>query len=649
MFVSKFWFTLLALAMGAAIAALLLARHSHNLALEDDTRALLFKDREQVWALLKSESRVRLDEMLRVTSDQDVMRVLEKATQTPEQMTSDDRAALEARLRQQNENLESFAGDLLVAVDRNGDAVAHVWEGGPQKARYGLGGFPAVDSALRGFMQDDVWALSTDPGNPNQVKVFRVACRPVISKGQYVGAVVHGQYIDSEFATLLAQRLEAQIVFFRGSVVLSSAVPGPRFEHVNEQVVVSELTGLLEDETFISNGYSSIVPLGEEAVALYSLIQGEAALVEGSRVGYAIVRPIRSMDSSLDFLTNATLEEWRGMAISPPGIALCLSVFLALLLGYLAFFFEHGRPLRLLRRELSRLADRQIDRLNVYGVARSHRTVAESINKAIDRAVADVAEKLGKRPADIDQILGPRQGADRVSSALFTFPDAHTEDVPPPPPPPAPPPAPVPERPVPLVPGGPAKAQPAAHPPAGRGGYPPVPPAGLHVPPAPHVPPVPNVPQHHAAAPQAPPPSPMARPLQHAPAGPAMGRQPPVPAPTAPGSNPLAAVPSSRPDDDDDEDDKTEIAGVPEELLGDLGREDVPEDEGTYFKQVFEKFIDTKRQCGERIDNLQFERFTQTLRRNRAALVERYGCKNVRFQVYVKDGKAALKATPVRG
>jgi hypothetical protein len=128
-----------------------------------------------------------------------------------------------------------------------------------------------------------------------------------------------------------------------------------------------------------------------------------------------------------------------------------------------------------------------------------------------------------------------------------------------------------------------------------------------------------------------------------------MGRQPPVPAPAAPGSNPLAAVPSSRPDDDDDEDDKTEIAGVPEELLGDLGREDVPEDEGTYFKQVFEKFIDTKRQCGERIDNLQFERFTQTLRRNRAALVERYGCKNVRFQVYVKDGKAALKATPVRG
>jgi hypothetical protein len=29
-------------------------------------------------------------------------------------------------------------------------------------------------------------------------------------------------------------------------------------------------------------------------------------------------------------------------------------------------------------------------------------------------------------------------------------------------------------------------------------------------------------------------------------------------------------------------------------------------------------------------------------------LVEKYSCRTVRFQVYVKDGKAALKATPVK-
>ena len=33
----------------------------------------------------------------------------------------------------------------------------------------------------------------------------------------------------------------------------------------------------------------------------------------------------------------------------------------------------------------------------------------------------------------------------------------------------------------------------------------------------------------------------------------------------------------------------------------------------------------------------------------RIALMDKHGCKTVKFQVYIKDGKAALKASPVRG
>ena len=65
--------------------------------------------------------------------------------------------------------------------------------------------------------------------------------------------------------------------------------------------------------------------------------------------------------------------------------------------------------------------------------------------------------------------------------------------------------------------------------------------------------------------------------------------------------------------------------------------------------KIFDEFVAAKKRCGERADNLQYERFRQTLQRNKDALIERYGCKSVRFQVYVKEGKAALKATPVRG
>jgi len=36
------------------------------------------------------------------------------------------------------------------------------------------------------------------------------------------------------------------------------------------------------------------------------------------------------------------------------------------------------------------------------------------------------------------------------------------------------------------------------------------------------------------------------------------------------------------------------------------------------------------------------------LRKNRSALMQRHGAVKVKFSVYVKDGRAALKANPIR-
>ena len=65
------------------------------------------------------------------------------------------------------------------------------------------------------------------------------------------------------------------------------------------------------------------------------------------------------------------------------------------------------------------------------------------------------------------------------------------------------------------------------------------------------------------------------------------------------------------------------------------------------FQSVFQDFVDTRQRCGESIEGITFERFATKLRGNRDQLMSRFGCKGVKFQVYVKDGKAALKATPV--
>jgi len=67
-----------------------------------------------------------------------------------------------------------------------------------------------------------------------------------------------------------------------------------------------------------------------------------------------------------------------------------------------------------------------------------------------------------------------------------------------------------------------------------------------------------------------------------------------------------------------------------------------------HWREVFRDFVRTRGQCGESAEGLTYERFRQKLESNKGALIAKYGCKTVRFQVYVKDGKAALKATPVR-
>lgn len=71
-------------------------------------------------------------------------------------------------------------------------------------------------------------------------------------------------------------------------------------------------------------------------------------------------------------------------------------------------------------------------------------------------------------------------------------------------------------------------------------------------------------------------------------------------------------------------------------------------DEERHFQDVFREFVATREKCGEPADGLTYDKFKAKLVKNKEQLVAKYSCKSVRFQVYVKDNKAALKATPVK-
>ncbi len=87
--------------------------------------------------------------------------------------------------------------------------------------------------------------------------------------------------------------------------------------------------------------------------------------------------------------------------------------------------------------------------------------------------------------------------------------------------------------------------------------------------------------------------------------------------------------------------------------LSPLPADSIPEPgsevEELHFREVFQKYLVTRASCGEPTSGVEFERFASKLRTNRDSLIAKFGCRAVRFTVYVKDGRAALKASPVRG
>jgi hypothetical protein len=95
--------------------------------------------------------------------------------------------------------------------------------------------------------------------------------------------------------------------------------------------------------------------------------------------------------------------------------------------------------------------------------------------------------------------------------------------------------------------------------------------------------------------------------------------------------------------DNDSDEEATVIAEVPDQLRQ-ASRDNEP-----HFREVFEQYLALRQQCGESVAELSFEKFLVTLRKNRDTIIlQRPDTKDVRFTVYVKAGKAALKATPVK-
>jgi hypothetical protein len=484
------------------------------------------------------EARARIDALAPLAADGDVRDGLRGKKVNGQ----DAPKGLKDRLRTLNQQLEEMRADLLIAVDDKGLIVA---QEGRRAAREGagLGKVPLVERALHGFLGDDVWVYDNE--------VYRVAARPVVDRGVYVGALVHAQKLDSVLAQRLSERLGgATVAFFYRDSVLASHTPSDVINAPTQAELAAPLKLALADPKLTRGERTDPYEIQGRGRATFSLVAGSAS---SANVGYALARPYTTLATPFAVFEQAKKDD---VAALPKGAL--VGAFLALFLAAMGIMYlERDRPIAIFRAQVEKLARGEGDELDLAALSSAYRKIGETLHKALDVIVERSGGKRGVQRANLDEILGPTP--ENLTSSAFSFGGSHDE---------------------------------AASAAAMKA------PAAL---PAPH------------AMPAA---QPVALPAPHA--MPASAAKVPPP--------PLRAAPPA---------------------LGGASPDNGSE-EG-HYREVFAQYLETRTQCGESTQDLTFEKFCVTLRKNRDQILQsRSDAKGVRFSVYVKEGKAALKASPTK-
>jgi hypothetical protein len=66
------------------------------------------------------------------------------------------------------------------------------------------------------------------------------------------------------------------------------------------------------------------------------------------------------------------------------------------------------------------------------------------------------------------------------------------------------------------------------------------------------------------------------------------------------------------------------------------------------FRGLFDSYQAARKACGEATDKHTHAKFLERVLKNREEIIAKTGCKDVSFEVIIKEGKASLKATPIR-
>lgn len=484
------------------------------------------------------------------------------------------------------------------ATDLRGHVLARV---GQDEAVYGdsIEGLPAVEGAQRGYRLDDLWLF--------QGALYRIAAVPVIAsagagqvRDRYVGVLVVGRVLGSELLAQLAQLTGVQGAFVaRGQILahmLSAVGKGQVFQsQPNGGVALSSEALLLARRELVAP--DAVARDGDHFLAFVDL-PGTAA---GSQATPAAPTPspdavlVLSSRGGSGRILPLVLREALRHGLAPVTLAVLLG---AVLLLYVLGLGVVGSESRLL------------------ALSHSSRGGSRRDSPATRSQVSEAAPTRSSPPAEDRSVPSPAESVSHgppSQPAVPVQPSAQSPRM-----------TPAPSTQSPRMTPAPSTQSPRFTPPPLTSTRTPLPPLVTEDTSTPLPPPIPqrsdwgppeellsDVGRAHAGE------------YDHTDLGPSDLAETRAAALPQPSSNFEPTVVASAPYGATDPD--------------------------VTFYQVFQEYVQARERCRESVEGLSYEQFRKRLADSRATIIREHGCVSVEFQVYIKDGRAALKAIPQWG
>jgi hypothetical protein len=431
--------------------------------------------------------------------------------------------------------------------------------------------------------------LSDDVWGANN-RLRRIGAAPVLSKShdRIVGALVVAVETGKRLAEMWKRNLGVEVAIVLRKNVLSSTLP---------EALLTQLPEVIEEHAaeIAKNKRSRALPLymgSERLLTVAAPFTGEAS----EQRAYYVLMTKKSPESDPWALLSSTSSDdlkWGKFPWLPIGGGL----FALIAIGLFLQRMEIEKPLKHLRAEVHSLAKQELQKIEDTKYGGKLGGIARDINAAIEHFTHAPLPKSETARKDISAILDPKA----ASADGKSFDVSST----------------APAKPAVLAPAAMAASlfgTPRSVP--GLGGGPP-------------------------AIPAAPPPAPFTTPSEPAPfLAPSPAHRAPAPAPHHASSPPRPLPPPLA---------KAAKAPGPVPPAAEAGPASGDENlDQAHFSQVFEAYVALRQKCGESIVGLSLEKFTAKLQSNRQQIIAKHNCKTAQFTVYEKDGKAALRAVPVR-